>query len=355
MRVVFMQCIIHVGTEKTGTTLLQKWVFDNAKKLESYGLSMSRMLGQYNHRKMASYFNDDLNDDYFIDQSIVNMTQRDMYFENFEVNFEEEINYIRAQGKTKQFLITSEHFHSRLSEIHQIRNLKSFLGNFFSSFKVIGYFREQSQLRRSLYSTAIRVGQKVSFENFHKNIETNNHYYNYYDSWSMWADVFGLENLVTRVYDKNTLLENDIRCDFLNSIDLSYDRNDLDWNLSKANEGFSHIVSLMGQSINSAMPRYKPDGSFNGDREFAIENLLQFQELNIYKLTDSQSSSIYENFQDANGKFGRKFLGFDGNPFVRPDNSTDANAQSGDYERLEAALQSFFGSYVLQLFEFARR
>lgn len=350
-----MQCIIHIGTEKTGTTLLQNWLFNNAKNLEAYGISMSRLLGKYNHRRLVSYFNDDLNDDFYRDRSILTEGQRVEFFTRFSTNFYKELSSIKKQGKTKYFIITSEHFHSRLNKISQIKNLKNFLDDTFSSIKVVGYFREQSQLRKSLYSTAIRVGKNVNFDNFHKNINTSSLYYNYYTSWSMWADVFGVDNLLTHIYDRNLLFENDIRFDFLNNFLSKYNREDFDWNLSNTNEGFSHIASIMGQSINGVMPRYNSDGSVNRDREFAIENLLQFKDLDIGKITDSQALSIYERFHESNCEFGRKFLGLDGNPFVRPNSSSDINGRSGDYDRLEAALQSFFGPYVLQLFEFSRR
>ena len=33
-----MKCILHIGTEKTGTTLLQNWLYDNKEKLSQVGI-----------------------------------------------------------------------------------------------------------------------------------------------------------------------------------------------------------------------------------------------------------------------------------------------------------------------------
>ena len=44
-----MKCILHIGTEKTGTTILQDWLYDNKVELSKVGVYLSDNLGKTNN------------------------------------------------------------------------------------------------------------------------------------------------------------------------------------------------------------------------------------------------------------------------------------------------------------------
>lgn len=56
-----MNLILHIGTPKTGTTTLQKWLYSNKNKLPEHGIFLSEVSGKVNNRRLVNFFKDDLN------------------------------------------------------------------------------------------------------------------------------------------------------------------------------------------------------------------------------------------------------------------------------------------------------
>lgn len=57
-----MKCILHIGTAKTGTTLLQNWIYDNKVEFSKSGIYISENLGKTNNRLIPAYFSSQLDD-----------------------------------------------------------------------------------------------------------------------------------------------------------------------------------------------------------------------------------------------------------------------------------------------------
>ena len=81
-----MQCILHIGTEKTGTTLIQNWLYANQEALSEQGVFLSEQLGKTNNRLISAYFQPEL-DDWAKRNHIQNQAQKDAFFEGFETRF----------------------------------------------------------------------------------------------------------------------------------------------------------------------------------------------------------------------------------------------------------------------------
>ena len=171
-----MRCVLHIGTEKTATTTLQDFVYSNRKALLKFGVCLSDVLGKTNNRKLVAYFQPYL-DDYYYDNMINSEEKRQLHFDGFVEAFEKEIAALSA--KADVLLITSEHFHSRLQTIESISRLKGFLEQFFESITVICFFREQSAVAASLYSTSIKNKNYDDIASFVKKVTPASHYYNY--------------------------------------------------------------------------------------------------------------------------------------------------------------------------------
>src|SRR5205085_4173050 len=71
--------------------------------------------------------------------------------------------------------------------------------------------RSQPELFLSTYSTAIKAGHT---ELDPPKVERD-HRYNYEMMLCPWAEVFGEENLIVRIYDRKTLIGGDVIKDFL--------------------------------------------------------------------------------------------------------------------------------------------
>ena len=140
-----MKCILHIGTEKTGTTLLQNWLYDNKEKLSQVGIYLSDSIGTNNNRLIPAYFGETL-DDLLTDNGIANNKEKKKYFSGFLDNLNGEIS--NAKIKHHTFIITSEHLHSRLTRVEEIQNLYDFLSNAFDE-KVSSVDIELSPLKNS--------------------------------------------------------------------------------------------------------------------------------------------------------------------------------------------------------------
>jgi len=193
-----MKLILHIGTEKTGTTNIQEWLYANKQMLEKNNYFISEILGKSNNRKLPSFFVDDYEDDYFKSNCINNQTSKEKYYENFESELRSEIE----NSKCQNFIITSEHFHSRLKNISQINNLKLFLKSFFEEIRIICFFRPQYEVIKSLYSTALKGTYSKNYNIFADELIHDEGYFNYYEICNKWSNVFGLENLKVVNFDK---------------------------------------------------------------------------------------------------------------------------------------------------------
>ncbi|MEL6121862.1 MAG: hypothetical protein AAFR49_19585, partial [Pseudomonadota bacterium] len=112
-----MKCVLHIGTEKTGTTLLQRWLYENEAALSDQGVALSQSMGQPNNRRFVAYAHGGI-DDYLKSKSIFTEDERAAFFEGYKAQLAEE--FARKSKEHHTFLITSEHFHSRLISGKQV-------------------------------------------------------------------------------------------------------------------------------------------------------------------------------------------------------------------------------------------
>ncbi|WP_170763745.1 hypothetical protein [Ruegeria lacuscaerulensis] len=195
-----MKLLLHIGTEKTGTTLLQEWLYANKEALSEQGVFLSKVCGSGNNRRLVSYCQSSL-DEFTETNRIMTLEDKERYFRGFSKKFQAEI--AKASKKHHSMVITSEHFHSRIQKPEEVARLKSLFEGNFESVKVLCYLRPQWDLRESLYSTAVKYGNTGAIENFQSSVDTEGNYYNYYNLAEFWAGAFGKENTELRVYDRN--------------------------------------------------------------------------------------------------------------------------------------------------------
>ena len=224
-----MKCILHIGTEKTGTTLIQEWLHLNRRQLLDNGILLPKKMGGKNHFLLPAFFqsnpdnwNRRIKRKFAINNSI-NELDEHLCKEEFLKYASKEI--VENNKSCDVSIITSEHFHSRIRSAFDINTVKSFLQNIFDDVYVVCYFREQFELSLSLYSTALRAGSQLNIQEFIQNVVPTNYYYNYFDIANNYANVFGKEKCIFRIYDRKYFLENDIRKDFMSTLNrkISFD------------------------------------------------------------------------------------------------------------------------------------
>lgn len=313
-----MLCILHIGTEKTATTLLQKWLYENEENLSSQGVALTQKCGVTNNRKLVSYFQTSL-DDYLKKESVFTKSDRKGFFEPFHRELSSEIS--EKSNRHESFIFTSEHFHSRLHSEKEIENLKLFLDKFFTDYKVICYFREQSRVRTSLYSTGLKRSNSDAIEESNRGSTDNSHYYNYFDFFGKWESVFGRDSLHPRLFEKSQFVDGDIRKDFLATVLPEINPELMSFENKSANESLSHDLAHLFRAINSRKDKYI--GRFPDPTPSTFKSIissLEFLDKNT-PVYDSRQEEMYDTFNGSNVDFFARYFGQASNLFERPDSS----------------------------------
>ena len=149
--------LLHIGTEKTGTTAWQSWLESQRASLDQLGFAVPQTLGPTNHRKLpTSCFNLERVDDFVIRSGLEQITppQRHDAYLGWQREFTAEI-----QKRPKHtWIVSSEHLSSRLTCASELDRLHRFLKSLFSEIVVHLVIRDPLQTAISAWSTLVRCG-----------------------------------------------------------------------------------------------------------------------------------------------------------------------------------------------------
>jgi len=215
------RCVLHIGTEKTGTSTIQEFLKVNRKSLSKEGILYPAFAGPNggSQWEFATYvlpqpwkfelgerFNIKSKEDHLI-------FQRDLL---------ENLNNEISANKFNTLLISSEHFHSRLNNIKLINLLKKLLDDYVESYEVILYLRRQDRLACSFYSTKIKnaAANPVVFP-YTKNGELV-YYFDFERIYENWAKVFGEKSIRVRLFNEQELKNQDLLQDFCDVAGIHY-------------------------------------------------------------------------------------------------------------------------------------
>lgn len=121
-----MNIYLHIGTQKTGTTTIQKMLTKNHDMLKNNSILYPKSLEQNTSQWSIAFLGyNDVKDDYFcIKNNIYNNDSLEQKQKQILTNLEDEIN----KNTCENIIISSEHIHSRLNKEELIKlknNLKS--------------------------------------------------------------------------------------------------------------------------------------------------------------------------------------------------------------------------------------
>lgn len=319
-----MKLILHIGTEKTATSTLQAFLYENRSGLAEQGYALLDSPSKPSNRAIAAFCldEDDLNDDYLQDINVRNLEEKRLFIARFKQDIDNEIKSLPANIHT--VIITSEHLHSRLTTHETLIRLKALLYHYFDGIDIICYFREQSEVARSLYSTAMKTGHTLSFSNFLKSVHPYQHYYNYFIFFKKWEDIFGKAALHARIYNPQQFINRDIRQDFLTFLP-HFDSSTLRFDNKRLNASLGKNGLQLCRMVNARWPRYNPDGSLNALR-FALVSAIEKSRLARQGSLEFNSAlEVYQMFDESNIQFAKFFLGANSNPFSPPSDSTTSD------------------------------
>jgi hypothetical protein len=301
-----LRAIVHIGTEKTGTTSIQKFLFQNRKKLRTAGFHFLQSAGSTNNRALPAYFvAEDRFDDFYRDEGISTREAKAEFRKQFLQNFEHELATLPKNIHT--VVISSEHFHSRLRSREELDRVKEFFTAYFDKIKIICYLRDQVSTCSSYYSTGLKSGNSATFAEFFQRCNPENYYFNYYEVLSNWERCFGIESLDVSLFSRKSFLNNKLLDDFTAKLDPAL-IGVLSSDVDIENESLTPFGQALARGINLAFPVRTSRAELAQVREKCKSTIYQ-----AYRGTGRQPSlamqqKIYSDFTESNELLRTKYF-----------------------------------------------
>jgi hypothetical protein len=294
MKLNSRKLILHIGTEKTGTSTLQKYLSENRLGLLQQGFLYPISTSGTDHYKVALAFYDAFKDD---DLSKINHVYTESEWEKFRVDFLYDLKDQVKKSQCHTTIISCEHLHSRLLSPSEKLRIKFFFEECgFDEIRIVVYIREQVSLANSLYSTAVCYGFTGTDipgpDDSHINCLCDHK-----KTIESWSSVFGLNNLIVRLYDPDRQISFSTVVDFLSLFpDLNYK---LFTSVTESNISLSCTGISIMRRINELEPRIK-DGVVNPVRK-GIEHIIQKKYSGYKYRMPPELEALYINtFADSN-------------------------------------------------------
>lgn len=247
-------------------------------------------------------------------------------FDGFQAKIAAEIEAARAAGATR-FLFTSEHFHSRLKTVEEISKIKAILAPSVARFRVLVYLREQSDVRRSLYSTALKKGYPIAPVAFQSDVDPSWSYYNYEALLNQWAQVFGHAAIVPVIYAPDQFEQGDIRRDFWARLNAETSGKTTDTPPAfplqdRENDALSLEEAQFAYALNCVM-RGPDDTQRAHERRARIMKGLREAQGARSRFTLPNAAQVFDRFLASNSRMAQAFLAHQAAPFQAPQDSYD--------------------------------
>ena len=186
---------LHIGTHKTGTTALQNFLFRNREELLSKGFlypKSARPGGSRGHHNLA--------------WSVKKAKRYDPLAGSWK-EIQKEINRLSPDN----VVLSSEEF--EIKDFDRVSLVKSHLERYRT--KIVVYLRRQDDFFQSVYVQNVKGGISLNIHEFIQKIQYRG---DYYELLKPWRDLFGKENIIVRIYEKEKLANGGLYEDFMSSV-----------------------------------------------------------------------------------------------------------------------------------------
>ncbi len=315
------EAVIHIGTEKTGSTAIQNYLWKNHLQLAKQNIYFPfKSCGLISNHRLALYAREKMDPLLFRMGRRVNgkecETPQD--FANWKSTFAKEHAeaICQIQGSSQQSLVvySSEHFHSRVHTEQEVKFLQKYLSKFYDRIRILMYVRRQDQLVLSSHNTAVQGGHTKAFD--FSTVVKEGLYFDYLKLAERWASGFGKENLKAIVFEREKLKDHNVVKDFESQIGAN---NELasagGFKYERSNERLSYSALAALIEFNLAD---KSDELLMGLTKESIRQKLIKE---LHNVTDSLGEvlptrdaalNFYEYFVDNNEQFAQNWLENDG-------------------------------------------
>ncbi|MEO1291372.1 MAG: hypothetical protein AAFV62_00850 [Pseudomonadota bacterium] len=262
--------ILHIGTEKTGTSAVQSYFTENRALYERNGILYPRTPGHEVHRHLAAYAAaDQKRDDLRRHLHIVS----DGDLQQFRATTQAALAAELDETECETAIFSSEHCHSRLRSVDEIRCLYDLLSPLCDELQVIVYFRRQDQLALSWYSTRVKSGFKNQVF-FPEDKLSRLYYFDHWRIYRHWTQVFGEKAVTARLFERELFVNGDLVEDLHEAAGLTVPEGR--FLPKRRNESLSGLATEFLRLFNTVLPSHI-DGLRNPERE----GIVQFLEAHV--------------------------------------------------------------------------
>lgn len=307
----FKKCILHIGSEKTGTTSLQEFLKLNRDKLHEQGYYIPKTMGPSEHIDFVCLFADSKKK--FSRRRRLGLQtpqQTDEHKKELALRISAEMS--EAADSEKTLIISTERLFTMISNESEILQLKNFLLKFSEQVEVVAYIRAQHEFALSIYSTALKRG-RYQPTCLPKIVEgtISERSYNYFKVLSFWKKHFSEAKLTVKKHQKQSLVDGDTISDFSELVGIDHKPLIIPNN---------HNVSLSAtaQSFLRHFNKYIPTvDSKNSAKHRSNVNKILTDHCQGPSLLPSKNEAIkfYKKFEESNEKLRTEWFPDDENLF----------------------------------------
>jgi hypothetical protein len=292
---------LHIGTEKTGTTSVQKFFRHNRELLAANGIVYPEAPGRQNHMGLAA--------------SAQDIDKRGPLRKSLGIRNEAEVRKFRDDmlaGLTQEFaarpyklaFMSGEHCSSRLIEDGEVQWLKDQLDRFFDKIHILIYIRRQDDYLLSTYSTSVKSGSTNPLR-----IPPERAIEQRYDHWavlSRWARVFGRDRVICRKFERSNLKSGDIVDDVLDVVGidpaLGFERPE------DVNEALDAETLEFLRLFNKFVPRFE-GREINPARDNIVPLLSRHSNGPLITMDEGELDRFMALFDESNRKVAEEYFG----------------------------------------------
>lgn len=300
----FRRCVLHIGTEKTGTTTIQSFLAGNRGALAEDGVVYVKEAGRNGNSQTAFAIcaEPSLWEKFtpagYDPGSQEDLTDwRKLFSENIQAEFD-------ALPHVHTWVISCEHFQSRLRNVRSILALKEFLSPWVENFEVVLYLRRQDRMALSAYSTKLKSGwtgdgNSVLVSKRGKNGKLP-YYFDYETLYRNWSKVFGDASMVVRIFDRAEFVGGDLLQDFCAAAGLLYAGKRIP---VTRNESLSKEATDFIYAMNKQLPH--TEGRKNPFRASMVRLVSEAAPGKGVSVSRREAENFYSTFRESNERLRR--------------------------------------------------
>jgi hypothetical protein len=218
-----MNCILHIGAGKAGSSSIQKFLTDNRDELLKnkllYPLDYlpNGKVGGDNHKSLAFISKvNNWNKPYLKRYGVKNLNDFNRFSDQVIEHYKHEV----LNNNVNEIIFSGEQFWSELITEEDVFKLKE---NFYkigiNVSKIVFYVREQVNWSNSFLHQKLREGSLRSVE-FDMDFDYLHSRLNYFDTMNLWSQVFAESKVIVSKFEKGSFYNSDLIKDFIHKVNV---------------------------------------------------------------------------------------------------------------------------------------